>query len=85
MSISVSGWTSLSFIIGMRLCPPARIRDSGPNLASNVSACSMLLARSYSTYAGTCTRASPLASRVTGHACAVYEALSWPHVAACAA
>ena len=38
MSISVSGWASLSFIIGMRLCPPARTRASGPNLASSVSA-----------------------------------------------
>ena len=56
MSISVSGCASRSFIIGMRLCPPARTLDSGPNLASSMSACSTLDAFSYSTYAGTCMR-----------------------------
>src|SRR5580693_9788349 len=54
MSISVSGCASRSFIIGIRLCPPARIRASGPNLASRAIASSMLVAFSYSTYAGTC-------------------------------
>src|SRR5260370_910946 len=54
MSIRVSGCASRSFIIGIRLCPPARMRDSGPNLASSASACSTLAALSYSTYAGTC-------------------------------
>src|SRR6266487_344033 len=56
MSIRVSGCTSRSFIIGIRLCPPARILASGPNLASSASACSTLAALSYSTYAGTCKR-----------------------------
>ncbi len=41
-----------SFIIGIRLCPPARTRVSG--LLSSDSACSMLFARSYSTCEGTC-------------------------------
>ena len=58
MSISVSGCASRSFIIGIRLCPPARIRASGPNLASSASACSTLVAFSYSTCAGTCMRPS---------------------------
>src|SRR5215469_4083170 len=40
MSTRVSGWASRSFIIGIRLCPPARIRASGPNLASRAIACS---------------------------------------------
>ena len=56
MSIRVSGCASLSFIIGIRLCPPARMRASGPNLVSRASACSTLVAFSYSTYAGTCMR-----------------------------
>jgi len=38
MSTRVSGCASRSFIIGMRLCPPARIRASGPYLASRLSA-----------------------------------------------
>src|SRR5262245_15742625 len=58
MSIRVSGWTSRSFIIGIRLCPPARIRASGPYLASRLSAWSTLDAFSYSTCAGTCMRPS---------------------------
>ena len=58
MSISVSGCASRSFIIGIRLCPPARMRASGPNRASRASACSTLVAFSYSTYAGTCMRPS---------------------------
>src|SRR5215813_7158484 len=72
MSTSVSGWTSRSFIIGIRLCPPARTLASGPNLASSVRAWLRLVAFSYSTYAGTCIVASPGAQR---HACAVYEAV----------
>src|SRR5258707_5476194 len=59
MSISVSGWASLSFISGRRLCPPASTFASGPNLVSRFSACSRLAAFSYSTYAGTCNAASP--------------------------
>ena len=58
MSISTSGCARRSFIIGIRLCPPARIRASGPYLASSVSACSTLVAFSYSTCAGTCTASS---------------------------
>src|ERR1700735_178014 len=54
MLISVSGCTSRSFIIGITLAPPARIRAAGPNLASCSRACSTLVAFSYSTYAGTC-------------------------------
>ena len=78
MSTSVSGWASRSFIIGIRLCPPARIRASGPNLASSASACSTLAAFSYSTCAGTCIG---LPEHV--HACAVYRAAArelpaWP-------
>ncbi len=49
MSISVSGWASRSFIIGIRLWPPASSRDSGPYRASSSRACSTLAARSYST------------------------------------
>ena len=64
MSISTSGCASRSFIIGIRLCPPARIRASGPYLASSASACSTLAAFSYSTCAGTCT--SRLLPRHTG-------------------
>ena len=54
MSIRVSGWASRSFIIGIRLWPPASTRDSGPNRASSSSACSTLVALSYSTCDGTC-------------------------------
>src|SRR6266566_3406955 len=56
MSIRVAGCASRSFIIGIRLCPPARIRASGPYLASRLRACSTLDAFSYSTCAGTCMR-----------------------------
>src|SRR5580658_1612899 len=56
MSTSSSGWASLSFIIGIRLCPPARTRVSGR--VSNDSACWMLFARSYSTCEGTCMSAA---------------------------
>ena len=49
MSISVSGWASRSFIIGIRLCPPARMRASGPNRSSRARACATLVAFSYST------------------------------------
>src|SRR5258706_1772753 len=73
MSISVSGCASRSFIIGMRLCPPARTFASGPNLASRFSAWSRLVAFSYSTYAGTCNAASPEPDATPS---AVYEA-SW--------
>ena len=52
MSTSTSGWASRSFIIGIRLWPPARMRVSG--LATSDSACSTLVARSYSTCDGTC-------------------------------
>jgi len=52
MSTSSSGWASRSFIIGIRLCPPATTRVSG--LLSSDSACSTLVARSYSTCDGTC-------------------------------
>ena len=58
MSIRVSGWARRSFIIGIRLCPPASTRASGPYLASRASACSTLAAFSYSTCAGTCIRPS---------------------------
>ena len=58
MSTSTSGCARRSFIIGIRLCPPARTRASGPYLASSASACSTLVAFSYSTCAGTCTVAS---------------------------
>src|SRR5262249_55939126 len=58
MSMRVSGWAIRSFIIGIRLCPPARIRASGPYLASRRSACATLDAFSYSTCAGTCMRPS---------------------------
>src|SRR6266699_5295799 len=61
MSTSVSGWARRSFIIGIRLCPPASTLASGPNLASSASAWSTLVAFSYSTYAGTCMR-PPLSS-----------------------
>src|SRR5215469_2586649 len=66
MSISVSGCASLSFIIGIRLWPPARILASGPNLASRVSACWTLVAFSYSTYAGTCIHPSQAPAVVLG-------------------
>src|SRR5215469_5260102 len=56
MSISVSGWARRSFIIGIRLWPPARIRASGPYLVSRDRACGTLVAFSYSTCAGTCMR-----------------------------
>ena len=56
MSTSTSGWASRSFIIGMMLWPPATIRVSG--LLSSDSACSTLVARSYSTCEGTCMYAS---------------------------
>jgi hypothetical protein len=52
MSTSTSGWASRSFIIGMRLWPPATTRVSG--LLSNDNAWSTLVARSYSTCEGTC-------------------------------
>src|SRR5215469_13834553 len=64
MSIRVSGWARRSFIFGMRLCPPARIRASGPYLVSRASACATLVARSYSTCAGTCMRPSSPSARV---------------------
>src|SRR5215471_20840940 len=72
MSTRVSGCASRSFIMGIRLCPPARIRASGPNLASRAIACSTLVALSYSTYAGTCNTASPR-ERALWHAQRVYE------------
>ena len=56
MSTSSSGWASRSFIIGIRLWPPATTRVSG--LLSSDSACWTLVARSYSTCAGTCMYAS---------------------------
>src|ERR1035437_7422109 len=56
MSTSISGWASRSFIIGIRLWPPATTRVSG--LLNNVSAWSTLVARSYSTCEGTCMYAS---------------------------
>ena len=54
MSTSSSGAASRSFIIGMRLCPPATSRVSGPCRASSAMACSTLVARRYSNGAGTC-------------------------------
>ena len=54
MSTSISGWASRSFIIGIRLCPPATSRVSGPCRASSAMACSTLVARWYSNWAGTC-------------------------------
>src|ERR1700722_11125986 len=56
MSTSTSGWASRSFIIGMRLWPPASTQVSGR--LSSVSACSTLVARSYSTCEGTCIHSS---------------------------
>ena len=58
MSMSTSGCASRSFIIGIRLCPPARILAPGAYLASRASACSTLVAFSYSTCAGTCNLTS---------------------------
>src|SRR5215472_3278193 len=71
MSTRVSGCAIRSFIMGIRLCPPARIRASGPNLASRAIACSTLVALSYSTYAGTCNTPS----LAPWHAQRVYERL----------
>ena len=45
MSTSTSGCASRSFIIGIRLCPPARILAPGAYLASSASACATLVAR----------------------------------------
>src|SRR5258708_493670 len=55
MSMRCSGAARRSFIIGSRLCPPAMMRASGPSLSSSATACSTLVARSYSNGAGTCT------------------------------
>ena len=46
MSINVSGSASRSFIIGMRLWPPATSRDSGPWRVSRAIASETLAARS---------------------------------------
>src|SRR5262249_28051798 len=58
MSMRVSGWAIRSFIIGIRLCPPARIRASGLYLGRWRWECATLDAFSYSTCAGTCMRPS---------------------------
>src|SRR5437763_4699938 len=58
MSMSISGCASRSFIIGIRLWPPARILAPGAYLASRLSAWPTVAAFSYSTCAGTCTHAS---------------------------
>ena len=55
MSIRHSGRARRSFIIGSRLWPPATSRASGPWRSSSASACSTLVARSYSNGAGVCT------------------------------
>src|ERR1700739_1895513 len=64
MSISTSGCASRSFIMGIKLCPPARTRAAEPYLASSASACSTLVAFSYSTCAGTCTASPSLGTNV---------------------
>src|SRR5581483_7562839 len=56
MSTRTPGWASRSFIIGIRLWPPASTRVSGR--ASSSSAWPTLVARSYSTWEGTCISAA---------------------------
>ena len=55
MSIRRSGLARRSFIIGSRLCPPARMRVSGPYFSSSSIAFWTLVARSYSIGPGVCT------------------------------
>ena len=62
--------------MGIRLWPPARILASGAYLDSSVRACATLVARSYSTCAGTCTFTSPL----TGNARLVHYMQPMPYV-----
>src|SRR3954447_19273015 len=54
MSMTYSRLASRSFIMGIRLWPPAINRASLPSRPSRLIACSTLLARSYSKGAGTC-------------------------------
>src|SRR6188474_2080776 len=54
MSMTYSRLASRSFIIGIRLWPPAINRASLPSRPSRLIACSTLVARSYSKGAGTC-------------------------------
>ncbi len=58
MSIRYSGFASLSFIIGRRLCPPATTRAPSPCRSSNSTACSTPVARAYSNGPGTCMKNS---------------------------
>src|SRR4051794_40002565 len=53
MSISRVGLARRSFIIGSRLCPPARIRESSWAFSEAIAPC-RLVARSYSNGAGVC-------------------------------
>src|SRR5215207_2191627 len=59
MSTSTSGAASRSFIIGIRLCPPATSRASGPYRRNKSTASSTEVATSYSNRAGTCKAPPP--------------------------
>src|SRR5215475_3028317 len=52
MSMMYGGVASLSFIIGIRLCPPDRILASWPNLPSSDTASSSVLGAKYSKLRG---------------------------------